>query len=459
VLPVVSIVGRPNVGKSSLFNRILRKRVAVVDDMPGVTRDRNYRETAWNRSAFNLVDTGGLIPSSKESIPAEIHIQVDIAIEESAAIIFLVEASVLPTEVDLLIAKRLKKQCREKVILVANKADAKGASGELYHYLALGLGEPVSISALHGKGVGDLLDRIVEIIRDYRPKATPPQEEISLSLAIAGRPNAGKSSFVNKLLGSKRMIVDDQPGTTRDAVDSIMTYTNLKIRLIDTAGLRKKSHVDTNTEYYCNLRALESIKRCDICVLLVDTAAGIGEQDLKILTYVQEQKKGVVVCWNKWDLVEKDHKTFDALVAETKRSCKEMQYIPMVSTSALTGQRVLHVIDRALLIQQNMTRQIGQSDLTELFFDWKKTHPHPFTPTKQVRFLGIKQMHDSYPHFVVFCTNHNSVFPSYERFLINKLYETADFSGCPLVLSFKSPSQQGRQKAADSSQDQEKELS
>ncbi len=457
-LPVVSIVGRPNVGKSSLFNRILKQKVAVVDDTPGVTRDRNYKETSWSGYHFTVVDTGGLIPTSKESIPSEIHKQVDIAIRESSAIIFLVEAQTGPTDLDLLIARQLMKACPEKVILTANKAESEEAGIEASGHFALGCGDPFPISALHGKGTGDLLDEVCLLLKQKFPQTSSLQKDTALNIAIVGRPNSGKSSLVNKLLKNERMIVDDAPGTTRDAIDSILTYNNLQIRLIDTAGLRKKTQVHDNTEYYCNMRAIGSIRKCDVCVLLIDTTMKLGEQDLKILKHTIINRKGMIVCWNKWDLVDKDSKTFDSLVAEAKKTYREIKYVPMLSVSALTGQRVANVIDMAFEVKQRMVRRIKPFRLRDDFFEWVKIHPHPYMAPKEIRFLGIKQLNAEHPHFNIFCTNPSSVAPSYKRFLINKMQDTYDFSGCPIALTFKTAGLKKRGKENTGNNSSEKEF-
>jgi GTP-binding protein len=438
VLPVVSIVGRPNVGKSSLFNRVLRRRVAVVDDTPGVTRDRNYMETEWNGLIFYLVDTGGLVPKAKESIPAEINKQVDIAIEESNAVIFIVDGQTGPADLDLLIARHLRKHSAEKVILVANKTESKFAIYDLGALMKLGLGEPIAVSALHGKGVADMLDAVTLIIKkSISEKKVPLDRSVDLSIAILGRPNAGKSSLVNKLLKDDRMIVDDVPGTTRDAIDSYLTLNGKSIRIIDTAGLRKKAQVHNEIEYYCNLRALDSLMRCNVCVLLIDTPQKLGEQDMKILKHAIKQRKGCIVCWNKWDIMEKESKTFDHLVAETREKYMEMQNMPMLAISALTGQRVNTIIDLAFTIKEKMAVRVKTSELKEAFFSWVRVHPHPFNPPKENRFLGIKQLPAPYPHFLVFCTDPENILPVYKRFIINKMHETYDFSGCPLIVDFR----------------------
>ncbi len=448
-IPIVSVIGRPNVGKSSLFNRILNRRIAVVNDFPGVTRDRNCMEATWNGQEFNIIDTGGLIPTSRESIPSEIKTQVDIAVEESTVIIFLVEAQPGPTDLDLLIAKQLRKKCKKKIILVANKSESREAKIEAHRHVSLGCGDPLMVSAIHGYGIGDLLDRICEKIKEDGKEKLPEKLEIDLSIAVVGRPNAGKSSFVNKLLKDSRMIVDDLPGTTRDAIDSMLNYNGLNVKLIDTAGLRKKAQVNDEIEYFSNLRALGSVKRCDICVLLIDSVKKLGEQDLKIVSHVVKNKKGLVICWNKWDIMEKDHKTFDMLVSETKKRYMEMQHVPMVSISALTGQRVTKVVEIARQIKTTMKKHIKPSDLRDDFFNWIKRHPHPFISGKEVRFLGIKQRDSHYPQFLIFCANPKSIVPSYRRFLINKFHEKYDFFGCPIILQFKLAGRSGLKKESD----------
>lgn len=434
-LPVVSIVGRPNVGKSSLFNRILRRRIAVVDDRSGVTRDRNYMESSWNGVSFNIVDTGGMDPSTKEVIPKEINKQVKMAMEESAAIIFLVESLTGPTDIDMMIARQLRKNSK-RVIIASNKSESREAELEAVQHLSLGLGDPVIISALHGKGVGDLLDAAVEVIQREGDKLIK-KISADLSIAVIGRPNAGKSSIVNKLLNDDRMIVTDIAGTTRDAVDTFLEHKGRRIKIIDTAGMRKKAQVDDDVEYYANLRALGSIKRADICILLIDTNFDIGEQDLKIIAHIVKLKKGLVLAWNKWDLMEKDTKTFDNLVKETRKKFMELKYTPMISISALTGQRVDKVLDIAFEVKAKMEKQIQPALLRESLYTWTKMKPHPFIDSKQVRFLGIKQAKTEYPHFTFFCSYPENIVPSYKRFLVNKFQNKFDFSGCPVVFDFK----------------------
>ncbi len=436
-VPIVSIVGRPNVGKSSLFNRILRRRIAVVDEIAGVTRDRNYMRACWNECEFILVDTGGVVPTSREHIAEEIHRQVDIAVEESQIVVFLVEASTGPTDLDLMIAQKLRRGFRDRVILAVNKAESAGAELDAAAHNALGCGEPLPVSALHGKGVGDLMDRICEIIATLGIHEGPAEDSRELRIAIVGRPNVGKSSFVNKLLKQQRMIVDDVPGTTRDAIDSVMEFRDMRMRLIDTAGLRKKSQIKDNVEYYANLRAIGSLDRCDIALLMIDTTDGIREQDLRILSHALELRRGVVVCWNKWDIVEKDPKTFDHLVRETREQYMELRHTPMISISALTGQRVRQVLDIALEVRERMTARLSPAELRSAFFEWVRAHPHPIIGTKEVRFLGVKQAEAASPTFLIFCTNAALMQPSYRRYLSNKIHDRFDFAGCPITFAFK----------------------
>ena len=439
--PVVSIIGRPNVGKSTLFNRIIGKRVAVVDDQPGVTRDRNYFTTEWNGKEIILVDTGGMLPSDRKSIPEAIHEQVRMAIEESVAVLFIVDATTGPTDLDIQIARTIRRASSNKVICVANKAESRQRQYEIGEFRSLGLGEVYGVSALHGNGVADVLDVVVWKIEeaDAAIEATDEtgKDDASLRLAIVGRPNAGKSSLVNMLLNKKRMIVDNQPGTTRDAIDSVLEWNDEKVVLIDTAGLRKKSHVKEGMEYFSNLRALDSIERCDICVLMVDVTGDIGVQDLRILKRILDLRKGVLLAWNKWDLMEKDHRTFDELVAQTRKQFRELQFVPMVSLSAMSGQRATTVLEIAATIKDRMTVRVGSAEFENNVFSWVRKHPHPAIPENPVRFLGAKQVKAPFPLFRFFVSNPKGIAPAYYRYLFNKIHETYDFEGCPVVLDFK----------------------
>lgn len=443
-LPVVAVVGRPNVGKSTLFNRILHRKIAVVNDQAGVTRDRNYMDAEWSGVDFTIIDTGGMMPDSKESMAAEINRQVEIAVAEADVVLFLVAADVEPTDLDIEIARRFRKQCAEKMILAVNKAESTYAQMSLGSYWTLGLGEPMGISALHGMGVGDVLDQVLEKIEDNFDPEKAIDTSYDLKVAVVGRPNAGKSSLVNRLLGDQRVIVTNIPGTTRDSIDTSFEYDGRRIKLIDTAGMRKKGQVKDDVEYYSNLRSLGSIHRCDLAILLIDTDRRLAEQDMKIIRHVQKERKGLIICWNKWDLVQKTHKTFDDLVKETRNEYKDLSNIPMLSISALTGKRVHEVLNLALKTKEDMAYQVNRAELEDDFFMWVKRFPHPYVVGETVRFLGIKQQKATYPHFVVFCTNKHRVTDAYERFLKNKLYKKFKYQGTFIVLEFKGPGKRTR---------------
>jgi GTPase len=438
-LPVVMIVGRPNVGKSCMFNRIVKARVAVVDDMSGVTRDRNYTEAEWDGTRFLVADTGGVLPPSEDEVAEEIRAQVEMGIEQADAIVFLTDITVGVTDLDLYIANLLRRSAADRVVVAANKSESPSTHYDLGGFMTLGLGEPVAVSALHGRGCPAMLDRMVAICR-ARPPRTVAAPQQSLKLAILGRPNAGKSSLVNRLLGVPRMIVHDQPGTTRDAVDSHLTWHGKSITLIDTAGLRKKSHVRNRVEYHGNLRSLGSIERADICVLLVDASLGVSEQDIRILRQIDKVRRGVILCLNKWDLVEKDHRTFDLTAKELRRHYMQLKHVPIISVSALSGQRVISVIQTAAEIEKRMQQHVPASDVRRAITTWALQNPHPFVSGKPVKIMGGTQVAARSPTFVVFAANHELVRPSYERFLVNNIQDKWDFFGCPVNVLFRAPS-------------------
>ena len=438
MLPIIAIVGRPNVGKSSLFNRIIGKRDAVIDDFSGVTRDRHYKPGTWQGQHFMVVDTGGIIAFEKERLHQSINQQIHIAIHEAAVVIMVVEAGCGITDVDEHLGRLLRKNAAGKTLLAVNKAESRRGRYETDEFHRMGLGEPYKISALHGSGIAELLDAAVLLLKKQGRSNRVVQEEVRrLSMAVVGRPNAGKSSLVNKLLRDERMIVDDIAGTTRDSIDSTLTYNNRPFLLIDTAGLRKKSHVKKDLEYFFNLRAIKSIERCDICVLIIDAVEGIGVQDLRIVSKALDLRKGICIVWNKWDLVEKKHDTFDKLVAETRQRYCELRHVPMVSISALTGQRVTAVLDRAMVIHEKMGMRVPAAGFEDNFFTWVRAHPHPAIPKNPVRFLGGRQVAAPFPCFYFFTTNPKEVTQAYIRYLTNKIYDTYGFEGCPILIEFK----------------------
>jgi GTP-binding protein len=439
MIPVIAIVGRQNVGKSSLFNRILGRRDAVVEDIPGVTRDRNYRPCVWQGERFLLVDTGGMVPSGAETLYRSINAQIDIAVDEAAVVLFIVEAGCGITDEDQQIARLLRKKAADKVLLIVNKSESPRMKYEIDAYRKLGLGKPWPVSALHGRGVADVLDKAVHRIRERGALDQPGTafNPLTLRVSVVGRPNAGKSSLVNKLLRKNRMIVDDEPGTTRDAIDSEMVWKERPVLLIDTAGLRKKSHVKQDLEHYFNLRALQSIERCDVCVVMIDSVEGLGVQDMRIVNKAFELRRGVLLAWNKWDLIKKEHTTFDRLVADTRRHILELRPVPMIAISALTGQRVSGVLDHAIAIKERLTLRVPSAGFEDNVFSWVRTHPHPAIPRNPVRFLGARQMNAAFPLFRFFTANPSGVVSMYKRFLANKIYETYGFEGCPLCLQFR----------------------
>jgi GTP-binding protein len=437
--PIIAIVGRPNVGKSSLFNRILRKRAAVVDDLPGVTRDRNYRPFGWEGTLFTLVDTGGVTMAERETLNRSINAQVDCAVNEASAVLFVVEAGTGITAEDENLAKLLRKRATEKTILVVNKAESARTPFEIDAFRNLGLGAPWPVSAVHGSGVADLLDAAAKLaLRLGIPPGAPQEEDrTALRIAIVGRPNVGKSSIVNRLLRQDRMIVNDEAGTTRDSIDSTLVYKEKPVVLIDTAGLRKKAHVKEDLEYYFNLRAIKSIDRCDVCAVVIDASGEIGVQDLRIVRKSVEFHKGLMLLWNKWDLVESKNDTFDKLVAEVKRDYLELRPVPMLATSAITGRRISALIDTAMKIKERLGMRVPAAEFEDNVFTWVRAHPHPAIPNQPVRFLGARQIDAPYPLFRFFVTNPKNVVPIYVRFLTNKIYATYDFEGCPIKLDFR----------------------
>jgi len=439
MVPVIAIVGRQNVGKSSLFNRILGRRAAVVEDIPGVTRDRNYRPSEWQGQQFFLVDTGGMMPSGSGPLCRSINAQIDIAVDEAAVVLFVVEAGCGITAEDQQIARLLRKRAVDRVLLIVNKTESPRMRYEIDVYRKLGLGAPWPVSALHGKGVAEVLDAAIHRIRERGVPDLPGTafDPLTLRVAVVGRPNSGKSSLVNKLLRKNRMIVDDEPGTTRDSIDTEMVWKERPVILIDTAGLRKKSHVKQDLEHYFNLRAIESIERCTVCVVLVDAIEGLGVQDMRIVNKAVELRKGLLLAWNKWDLIKKEHTTFDRLVADTKRHCLELRPVPMVAISALTGQRLSSVLDNAFAIKARMTLHVPSAEFEDNVFSWVRAHPHPAIPKDPVRFLGARQLNAPFPLFRFITTNPEGVVSMYVRFLTNKIYDTYGFEGCPVMLQFR----------------------
>lgn len=430
--PLVALVGRPNVGKSTLFNRLIEEPLAIVEDVPGTTRDRLYADAEWGGTTFTFVDTGGLMLESGSDLEVSVRDQVQIAIAEADVIIFLVDVTEGVTARDSEIAGLLRRSDKP-VLLAANKADNESRRQEAVEFYALGLSDPYPISALHGTGTGDLLDALL---------AAVPAEGVEVPwegtrIAIVGRPNVGKSSLLNALLGQERMIVDEAPGTTRDAVDSFLEWDGEPLVLIDTAGIRRRGRVAPGIERYCVIRALRAIRRADVALLLLDAAEGVTEQDAHVAGYVVEEGKGLVLVVNKWDLVDKDTYTTQDYTREIRRELKFVAYAPLIFVSALTGRRVGKTIELALQVQQARQTRVATSELNKLLLDAAAAHSPPSKRGKRLRIYYATQIGVAPPAFVLFVNDPDLVHFSYRRYLENRLREAFDFQGTPIRLVFR----------------------
>lgn len=430
--PVVTLVGRPNVGKSTLFNRLIEERLAIVEDVPGTTRDRIYADARWGGLTLTFVDTGGLLPDSNGDLMASVRDQVEIAIAEAEVIVFLVDAKEGLTATDLDIAALLRR-CNKPVILAANKADNESRRQAAVEFYELGLGDPYPVSALHGTGTGDLLDAILDVV----PPEQPEEEAEGVRIAIVGRPNVGKSLLLNTILGEDRMIVSDKPGTTRDAVDSLVEWDGQPVTLIDTAGIRRRGRIEPGVERYSVIRALRAIQRSDVVLLLIDAVDGITAQDAHIAGYVVEEARGVVIVVNKWDLIEKDSHTMDAYTGEIRQALKFISYAPLVFVSALTGQRVGRALDVALRVQEARSHRAPTGQLNRILRDAALSHSPPSKRGKRLKIYYATQAGTAPPSFVFFVNDPQLLHFSYRRYLGNKLREAFGFEGSPLRLSFR----------------------
>ncbi len=429
---LVALVGRPNVGKSTLFNRIVGRRDAIVDDMPGVTRDRNYAEADWAGKQFSLVDTGGYVPQSEDVFEAAIREQAQIAIDEADVVLFVVDAmsGLLPSDMEL--ADILRKT-NKKVILVVNKIDSEKREIEIGEFYKLGLGEPFSVSALGGRKIGDLLDAVTV---DFSAAENEKQDP-RLKIAIIGKPNVGKSSFVNALIKEDRHIVTNIPGTTRDPIDATLKYYGEEILLVDTAGLRRKSKIKENVEFYSTIRTLKSIDRCDVAIVLIDATQGLEHQDLRIVDDVIGRKRAAVIAVNKWDLVEKDDKTARAFEKALKEKLRIYDFIPIIFISALEKQRIYKVIDLAKTVDVEQNKRIPTSELNDVLGNEIKIFPPRSRTGKEIKLKYITQVNSKPPVFAFFCNEPKMVDDNYRRFLENKIRDHFTFSGVPVLLSFK----------------------
>ncbi|RJP75159.1 MAG: ribosome biogenesis GTPase Der [Candidatus Abyssobacteria bacterium SURF_17] len=434
IKPLVAIVGRPNVGKSTLFNRLTGRRTAIVDDQPGVTRDRIYGEVEWDGRFFDVVDTGGLVAGdtdpAKGGITRSVYTQILKAIHDASCLVFVTDAVDGVTPGDIAVADVLRKS-QKHVVLVVNKADNNERSLAAVEMYTLGLGEPHPISALHGIGIGELLDLIVGAIPAHVPSEPAPG---AIRVAIVGQPNVGKSSLLNALLDEERVVVDEEAGTTRDSVDVSFRRGGEAYVLIDTAGLKKPRKVEQGIERYSVRRALQSIRRCDVALLLIDASVehGITEQDCRIANEIDSVGRAQVIALNKWDIAEKDHRTFDAVVDYIHRKMPTLSYIPVVSISAKTKLRLGRLFDMVNHVHENYTRRIPTSELNEFMRELFRAHPPRLKRGALPKLLYATQASAAPPTFVLFMNRAELLEKSYFRYIENQLRSTFDFEGSPL---------------------------
>ncbi len=446
--PLVALVGRPNVGKSTLFNRLVEERLAVVDDIPGTTRDRLVAEAEWTGVPFDVVDTGGIDPSQtgpgKEGEPLSIGSadfidqiieQAQIAIQEADAILFVVDANSGVTPADEEVAKILRRRQQERngkpwppVLLVVNKADSEARRMQAYQFYELGMGDPYPISALHGTGTGDLLDALVATFETHGEDVA----EDSVKIAIVGKPNVGKSSLLNQLLGEERAIVSPIAGTTRDAIDTYLTYEGIPVTLIDTAGIRRRGKVEPGVEKYSVLRSMQAIERADVSLLLVDATQGITAQDTHIAGYILEKWKSAVVIVNKWDAIEKDTHTMDEFTRHVRQELNFVDYVPVLFISAKTGQRVDRVLPLALEVQEERLVRLSTSQLNQIIQKAQDTHPPPSHAGRQLRIYYGTQVRSDPPTFLLYVNDPKLSHFTYVRYLENRLREHYPFLGTPI---------------------------
>ncbi len=431
---ILAIVGRPNVGKSTLFNRLTESRDAIVEETSGVTRDRNYGEAHWNGIEFAVVDTGGYVIGSEDVFEEEIRKQVKLAIEETDVIIFLVDVIDGITPMDEDVASMLRKTDKP-VLLVSNKVDNTKRYNDSNEFYALGLGEVFSISSINGSGTGDLLDEVVKRFKDK-----PEEEKVSdlPKYAVVGRPNVGKSSFINALLGDDRNIVTSVAGTTRDTINTAFNRFGYEFEFVDTAGIRKKKKVHENIEFYSVLRAIKAIENSDICFLMIDAQEGIEAQDISILRLIIKNNKGLVIVVNKWDLIEKSSNTHLEYTRKIKEKIAPFTDVPILFTSVHEKQRLFKALDAANQVLENRRRRITTSKLNEHLLPLIQTYPPPAASRERyVKIKYITQLPLAYPAFAFFCNLPNDVKDSYARFLENKIREEYDFKGTPIRLYFR----------------------
>jgi GTP-binding protein len=437
--PIIAIVGRPNVGKSTLFNRIVRGKRAIVSNEPGVTRDRNYTDVEWEESTFTLIDTGGFEPVSKDRIFIQMREQCQLAMDEAEVILFVMDGKEGLTPSDKEIADILRR-LNKPVFYIVNKIDGPMHEEKVFEFYGLGVEAIHSISAEHGYGVDGLMDEVMKVL----PRLTEERwDKDAAKVAVVGRPNVGKSSLINRILGYRRVIVDEAPGTTRDAIDTFFERDGKKYVFIDTAGIRRKSRISLRLEKYSIVEALRTIDRSDVALLLLDSKEGVTDQDARIGGFIQEKGKGCILVVNKWDLVEKDSNTMVEYERDVREHLKYLSYAPIVFISALTGQRVRKTLDVVDRISDQIKKRVPTSQLNKYFGKWIEKFPPPLYKGRSVKLNYITQVSTAPPTFVIYANTPDGIHFSYERYLINQIRETFGFEGVPIRFQFRKKRKEG----------------
>lgn len=428
-MSIVAIVGRPNVGKSTFFNRLIQRREAIVDAVSGVTRDRHYGKSDWNGKSFSLIDTGGYVVGSDDIFEEEIDKQVELAIDEADVIIFMVDVTHGITGMDQEVAQLLRRS-KKPYFLAVNKVDSANRQQDAVEFYALGVDQYFTISSINGSGTGDLLDAVAEAL----PEHSENKESELPRFAVVGRPNAGKSSFINALVGEDRFVVTDIAGTTRDSIDTQYNRFGFDFNLVDTAGIRKKSKVKEDLEFYSVMRSVRAIEHCDVVLLVFDATRGFDGQVQNIFWLAQRNNKGVVILANKWDLVEKDNTTTKAMEQYIKKQCEPFVDVPIVFMSALSKQRIFKAIETAVEVYENRSKKVKTSRLNDVMLPIIQTTPPPSIKGKYVKIKFCTQLPTPYPSFAFFANLPQYVKDPYKRFLENKLREHFDFHGVPITV-------------------------